>query len=255
MNKEALSIIKDLETAEIALARVKLFVEQTQPPAAPPQTPTFIERNIVTDFGAIGDGKTDANPAFTAFNTWGRQQTLPVRLILPAGEYAFVGPGSGNWIARRIKKLTVVGDGATLSDGNGTGNGFFLGGGGVWESGLHSARVETVAAGADSVKLLDPSKAAIYTVGSWAMMAGLDMIGYGYPPNPAFFEYVQITAIDAVNGIVTFSKPLRNEYKSTWPAYWSDVQNADFLVHLDHVDQGGWATLYDLHPEWDTEID
>src|SRR5262249_54934658 len=72
---------------------------------------------------------------------------------------------------------------------------------------------------------------------------------------PAFFEYVQITAIDAVNGIVTFSKPLRNEYKSTWPAYWSDVQNADFLVHLDHVDQGGWATLYDLHPEWDTEID
>src|SRR5262249_16785199 len=218
--------IKDLETAEQAVARVKeAIMKKRRPPPPPPPPvpppPTFVERNIVTDFGAVGDGKTDANPAFTAFNIWARQQPLPVRLILPAGEYAFVGPGSGNWFARGIKNLTVTGYGATLSDGNGTGNGFFLAGGGVWGSGPHSARIETVAAGTDSVKLLDPANAAIYTVGSWAMMAGLDMIGYGYPPNPAFFEYVQITAIDAVNGIITFSKPLRNEYKSTWPAYWS----------------------------------
>src|SRR5262249_14645090 len=73
-----------------------------------------------------------------------------------------------------------------------------------------------------------------------------------YTPNPAFFEFAQITAIDAINGIVTFSKPLRNEYKSTWPAYWSTSSPG---ASIEQVDQGGWATLYALHLEWDTEVE
>src|SRR5262249_23531933 len=250
------SMIADLETAEQALGRLReTIMKKRRPPPPPPPPvpppPTFVERNI-SDFGAVGDGQSDVNPAFTAFNVWAREQTLPVGLILAPGEYALVGPGSGNYFARGVKHLTVVGPGATLSDGNGTGNGFFLGGGGVWEFDQHSARIETVSAGSDSVKLLDPAHAAIYRVGSWAPVAGLDIIGYGYPPNPAFSEYVQIVAIDAVNGIIRFAAPLRNHYESTWPAYWSTSSPG---ASFENVDQGGWATLYDLRPEWDTEVE
>src|SRR5262249_26733115 len=49
-----------------------------------------------------------------------------------------------------------------------------------------------------------------------------------------------------------FAAPLRNHYESTWPAYWSTSSPG---ASFENVDQGGWATLYDLRPEWDTEVE
>jgi hypothetical protein len=86
-----------------------------------------------------------------------------------------------------------------------------------------------------SVTLLTPRQASLFQVGNWALIAGLDMMGYGHPSNTAFFEYVQITAINPNTGAITFAAPLRNGYKSTWPLY--------FAGNANQTDQGGPATL------------
>jgi hypothetical protein len=220
----------------------------TAPEPAPAQTTTA--KNIVTDFGAKCNGVGNDNAAFTAFNTWARTQTLPITLTIPSGSvcmFSTTTGASGNWFAKGIKNLLVIGYGATISDNNGDGNGVFLGGIGVINAILHSSRVATVAAGATTVTLLNASESSRFKVGNWALMTGLDLMGYGYPPNPAFFDYVQITAINAGTGAITFAAPLKNGYKSTWPLYWAGNALA--------TDQGGPATLYALDPSWDTQVE
>jgi hypothetical protein len=66
--------------------------------------------------------------------------------------------GSSNWIARGIKNLLVLGYGATISDNNGNGNGFFLGGFGLYGDNYHSSRVVTVLGGATTVTLNNRSR-------------------------------------------------------------------------------------------------
>jgi hypothetical protein len=129
----------------------------------------------------------------------------------------------------------------------GNGNGFFLGGFGQFGDNAHSARLATVAAGANIVTLLTPTRASLFRVGNWVLITGLDMMGYGYPTNAAFFEYVQITAINPNTGAITFATPLRNGYKSTWPLY--NAGNAF------QTDQGGPATFFALDPSWNTQVE
>ena len=220
----------------------------TTPPTGPTTAPTTLAKNIVTDFGAKCDGVADDAPAFAAFNTLAKNQMLPVVLTIPSGStcmFLSEGTGSaGKWFAKDIKKLLVMGYGATIST---LGSGFFLGGRGIIQDNAHSARLATVAAGASSVQLLMASQTSLFKVGNWALLSGFDMMGYGYPPNPAFFEYVQITGVNPATGNVTFAVPLKNGYKSTWPLYWSG--------NAFEADQGGPATLYALDPSWDTEVE
>jgi hypothetical protein len=228
-------------------------------PPAPPSTPTptpapTVVKNIVTDFGATCNGARNDNAAFTAFNSWAKTWQArnygQIELDIPSGSVCMFTNSSktqGNWFARGIKNLLVVGYGATLSDNNGNGNGFFLGGFGQFGDNAHSARLATVAAGANTVTLLTPTQTSTFRVGNWVLITGLDMMGYGYPTNPAFFEYVQITAINPNTGVITFAAPLRDGYKSTWPLY-----NAGSAFQAD---QGGPATLYALDPSWDTQVE
>jgi len=220
--------------------------------STPPPTPTTIGKNIVTDFGAKCNGVTDDGPAFARFNTWARRQTLPVVLIIPTGlTCTFKTWGAGSWFAKGIKKLTVSGYGATLSDNNGAG-GFWLAGIGQYQDNKHSARLETVSAGSSSVKLKDLTKSSRYTVGNWALITGYDLQGLwnvpgNFPSNQHYFEYVQIVGKDPTTGVITFAAPLNNTYKSTWPNYNSGSAS--------EVDAGGPATLYALDPSWDTEVE
>jgi hypothetical protein len=224
----------------------------TSPSASP--SPSLVAKNIVTDFGATCNGAGNDNAAFTAFNSWAKtwqaSNSGQIELDIPNGSVCMFTNRSntmGNWFARGIKNLLVVGYGATLSDNNGTGNGFFLGGFGQFGDNAHSARLATAAAGANTVTLLSPTQAFLFKVGNWALITGLDMMGYGYPSNPAFFEYVQITAINPNTGAITFAAPLRNGYRSTWPLY--NAGNAF------QADQSGPATLYALDPSWNTQIE
>lgn len=214
------------------------------PPTSGSPPPSFVAKNIVTDFGAKCDGLADAAPAFAAFNTWARAQTLPVQLTIPSGSVCSFRTAAAQWWAKGIKNLLVLGYGATISN---DGGGFFLGASGVVQDNAHSARLATVAAGSSSVKLLTAGQTSLFAVGRYALITGFDLMGYGYPPNPHFFEYVQITGVDPGTGTVTFGAPLKNTYKSTWPLYFA---GSNF-----EADQGGPATLYALDPSWDTTIE
>jgi hypothetical protein len=209
-----------------------------------------VVKNIVTDFGCTCNGVADDNAAFAAFNTWALNWQATnsglIELYMPPGSIAVVRSGAGRAFAVGIKQLLVVGDGATLSDG-GTGEGFFLGSNGVIQDNAHSARTATVAAGATSVMLVTSSQTSLFTAGNWALMAGLDMQGNGYPPNPAFFDYVQVAGVNSETGVVTFTAPLQNSYESTWPVYQPGSS--------DSTDLGGPATLYALDPTWTCSIE
>jgi hypothetical protein len=208
------------------------------------EVPAFVSKNIVTDFGAKCDGVTDAAPAFAKFNSWARTETLPVQLTIPSGSVCSFRTERAKWWAKGIKNLLVLGYGASIRN---DGGGFFLGGSGIYQDSAHSARLATVVAGASSVKLLTASQTSLFAAGRYALITGFDLQGYGYPPNPHFFEYVQITGVDPETGAITFAEPLKNTYKSTWPLY--------FTGSRFEADQGGPVTLYALNPSWDTTIE
>lgn len=217
-----------------------------------PTTQLVVSKDIVKDFHAICDGKTDAAPAFAAFNKWAVTQTTMVQLTIPSGSVCAFTSYLGQWWTKGIKNLLVIGYGATLTNNGGSGPGFFLGGRGQISDNRHSARLATVAAGSSKVQLLTSGQASMFTVGSYALITGFDLQGvwqapYGYPSNPHWFEYVKVTAVDANAGIVTFAAPLKNTYKSSWPVYNSGSQF--------EVDAGGPATLYALDPSWDTQVE
>lgn len=217
-----------------------------------PTTQLVVSKDIVKDFRAICDGKTDAAPAFAAFNKWAVTQTAMVQLTIPSGSVCAFTSNAGLWWAKGIKNLLVVGYGATITNNGANSPGFFLGGKGQFADNLHSARLATVAAGSSKVQLQTPKQASLFTVGSYALITGFDLQGiwrapYGYPSNPHWFEYVKVTSVDISAGTVTFAAPLKNTYKSTWPNYNSGNQF--------EVDAGGPATLYALDPSWDTQVE
>jgi hypothetical protein len=221
-------------------------------PPTPP-SPSFVAKDIVTDFGAQCNGVTDDAPAFVKFNRWAKTQTLPVQLTIPSGATCAFLSSVGQWWAKDIKQLLVLGYGATITNNNNTGGpGFFLGGRGVIQDNAHSARLATVSAGSSSITLLNPSQTSLFSVGRYALIAGFDLQGlwhspYGYPPNPHFFEYVKIASVDTTTGMITFETSLRNTYKSTWPNFNSGSRF--------EVDAGGPATLYALDSSWDTTVE
>lgn len=214
--------------------------------------PLVVTKDIVKDFRAICDGKTDAAPAFAAFNRWAVTQTALIQLTIPSGSVCAFTSEAGAWWTRGIKNLLVIGYGATLTNKGSNNPGFFLGGTGQYQDNRHSARLETVAAGSSKVKLLTPAQTSLFTVGGYALITGFDLQGvwqapYGYPSNPHWFEYVKVISVDPNTGTVTFAAPLQNTYKSTWPLYNSGSQF--------EVDAGGPATLYALDPSWDTQVE
>ena len=135
----------------------------------------------------------------------------------------------------------------TNSSGAALPYGAFLGGLGQIQDGNHSARVASVAAGSNYVTLIDPSKTSLFKVGNYALMAGVDMMAYGFPSNPYYFQYVKVIAINPTTGVIAFDAPLTDSYKSTRPNYVSGSASSP--------DQGGPATFYAFDPSWDMEVE
>lgn len=204
------------------------------------------------------DGVTDNTTAFDAFvswaiNTWQITHTGLIELFIPSGSNCSLTTFDVTFSG--IKKLLVNGYGAALS-----GTYFHLGGSGQYQDGSHSTRIVTTSMGATQTtfNLASTSQptacnsnatcAALFTVGGWAFISGIDLqTGVGFPSNPFYFQYVQVTNINPSTGVVTFTPPLTDAYKSTWPSY----NSGGFLV----PDGGGPATLYVLNPGWDIEIE
>lgn len=102
------------------------------------------------------------------------------------------------------------------------GGGFAFGTKGQPNDAAHIATVVTVAAGATSVTLTDPTQTSKFTVNTWNVITGANTQGGGDPINMLFHEFVFVTAIDSTPasptyGKITFQSPLKFGYKSTWP--------------------------------------
>lgn len=196
--------------------------------------------NFVSTYGGIGDGSTSNATALSSFNTAYAAFTGRTQLIIPPGDYNF--PTGFTFGALGGSKLTISAYGATLRGSVGT-NGF--GGSGPNNDNTHNAKFTTTSAGASTISLVTSGQTSLFTAGKWVLVTGIDMQGYGYPQNPGLFEFKKIASIGS--GTMTFTEPLINSYKSTWPNYApGDSVN---------LDQGGAANVYVLRDPWDQEIE
>lgn len=238
---------------------------------------------------ATCNGVADDAQAFADFNSWanltwqasfsglvemyippGKSCSLPTDVTLTASSfdpgcatpttYGFdCSWGSGRW-SKGIKKFLMNFFGSSVTASGGVI--FFLGAAdGICHRGLAAtngcdARTATASTGATSVTLLNTSLCSRFTVGNYVVMTGYDMqglylpsSGYGYPPNPSFYDYaiVTSTASCAGSGVINLDRALTNDYKSTWPL---NCPGSSF-----EADCGGPATLYALPVWWNVEAE
>jgi hypothetical protein len=193
---------------------------------------SIVERDLVTDF----DGH------FGAWNAWYRcMPTYPVKLTIPEGSFgdrdvgdhlADCGPYDGAYLQTKPYEATVEGAGSSLT----TLEFAALFNGGLPSTGGMQPKIETALEGATSVTLKDAAQAVNFPVDQWVCITGIDMQGYGYPQNPYFHDWCQVTGVDLETGIINLDRPLRFTYKDTWPQF----NTADIYS----PDPGGPATIY-----------
>jgi hypothetical protein len=213
---------------------------------------------------AVCDGVADNAAAFASFNRWARAtktnangQLIELQV---SGVCNFMTGNAPTFSG--LRKARLMGYGATFKSNNNQPALGAAGGAtpaGICHKGLAdargcSARIASVSPGATSVMLLDTSLCSRFTAGRWAVVTGFDLQGgfnspYGYPPNPHFFDYVQISSTSNCRstGQISFSPALTNSYLSTWPHFNSG--------NAFEADQGGPATIYALDANWGGEVD
>jgi hypothetical protein len=197
--------------------------------------------NINDSFGAVGDGVADDGPAFQRFTK--AYQGKEVCLFLPPGKHYRSG---SNWLGlwMGIKKLTIIGYGATLDAINSFG--------GVNDSASYttalSGFIATANAGDTQLTLSDIGDASKFTGGDWIMVGALSMEvgGNSIPPTFQYFEYVQITTISGTT--VFLDSPLKGgPYKSTYPYYTA--------TNTSGQNEGGPARIYRMpRGTWDADF-
>src|SRR6185436_17873362 len=96
-----------------------------------------------------------------------------------------------------------------------------------------------------------------FSIGDWIMFGGLDTQGQwafaiGFPPNQTYFEWRQITNVNAGTGVITLDRPLTNTYLDTWPNYNTGTNF--------EADNGGPATIWTVgagvaNGTWNTTLE
>lgn len=187
-----------------------------------------------------GTGASTADyTAFKAFHDWALLQSGWVGLTLPpspSGKY-YGARGSYTFAANQpffgIPKLVVRGHGAAMNG---------LHGAAFTNTNINTrAAIETVAAGSITVTLVDIEDADMFDVGGMVLFGGIDLQGFGYPPNPHYFEWRRIVAINGA--VITLDEPLTNGYRSDWPDYFTGNQ-----FELGGL---GAGTIVKTLPGWD----
>lgn len=227
--------------------------------------PWNANKNIKTDFHAVGDGVTDDSVPFRNYRSYGRVYNNDShRLNIPAGSYylPIAGINDGYDFSANIRNLTVAGEGIGVTTLQGI---TFGGREGPFDDGtghqaivgedIASTRIETCGVGSTAIKLVDITKVSIFAPSystrslssrTWLLISGFDMQASGSPTNPRFMEFNEVRSIDAVNGIIYLMTPLKYGYRSTYPEF----ETGD-ATHLDH---GGPATVYRLNPSFEADL-
>ena len=169
---------------------------------------------------------------------------------LSGSTYLQINPGTYNCTSWNLastggngRQLTVAGYGVTITSNPGNAN-TFANPTGPYNDFSHNAKFTTTSAGNNTITLVTSGQTSLFTAGKWVLVTGIDMQGYGFPNNPGFFEFKKIQSIGS--GTLTFTEPLINSYKDTWPSYNT---GSGF-----QIDMGGPGNVYVLRDSWDQEI-
>lgn len=196
----------------------------------------------ILDFSTFGgspgaSGATNL-AAVSAFNS--AYAALSGRTLLRIAPGTYTSSSGWFWAQSGIagSSLTIHGYGVTLAP-TGTPSNSFNGSGGINTSGNQEARFVTSNVGDQTITLVTSGQTSRFSVGQWCMVSGIDMQGYGDPPNLGIFEFAKIQSIGT--GTLTFTAPLTNAYKDTWPNYLTG--------------RGGPATVYPMQGFWDQSIE
>jgi len=197
------------------------------------------------DFSSFGgspgaSGATNL-AAVSSFNTAYAALSGRTRLYVPPGTYnSSAGFNFANTAGIAGSQLVIEAYGVTFTAAGGNVNGVAINAGIV--QGADNAKetlIDTVLSGASTVTLKTAGQTSRFSVGQWCCVSGINMQGAGDPPNLGIFEYRKILSIGT--GALTFTEPLVNSYKDTWPVYTAG--------------RGGPATVFPMQGFWDQEVE
>ena len=191
--------------------------------------------------GSPGASGSTNTAAIASFNTAYAALSGRTRLYIAPGTYNLsAGMNFADTIGVAGSRLTIEAYGVTITAPNGQSNsvanftGIVQGADNAKET-----RINTATAGDSTVTLVTSGETSRFSAGKWCCVSGLDMQGYGDPPNTGVFEFKQIQSVGS--GTITFTSPLVNTYKSTWPFYAAG--------------RGGPATIFPMQGFWDQEVE
>lgn len=192
-------------------------------------------------FNAACDGTTNDAAAVTAWLSYGVSLgTAQAKLYLPPGSNCALTDGTTQ-ITSGIKNTVVWGYDASFKI-TGVASNLWIGGSGLFDDNTHSALIQTVSAGSNTVTLVTAADSSIFTVGDWILVDNIAIQQAGYPPNFQTLEYKLITAITGTTTkVITLDSPLTNSYLSTLPA-------------PNDAEHGGPATIHLLSSNWNTNV-
>ncbi|WP_294540092.1 hypothetical protein [uncultured Rhodoblastus sp.] len=184
-------------------------------------------------------------------------------ILHPGSTYRF-SPGVYNLTTPRflygVRNIEVIAYGASFRNVNAGKFGysdlyasFYIGSGSVFHPmndgnldlsrATSGERIHTVRAGDTAVWLLRPEKAADFSPGGWALVHWFSRQEQGFPPNPAYFDYVRIVAANGDVGLLTLDRPLTFDYKAIAPddaspkeTYGGTATGAARVLCLDRPD-------------------
>ena len=195
--------------------------------------------NFATYGGATANSAAANSTAVDTFNTAYAAMSGQTLLIINPGTYNFNGINFANTVGIAGSRLTISAYGATLVAAAGT-QGVAIGAGIVQGAdNAKETRINTISAGAATVTLKTAGETSRFSVGQYCCVGGVNMQGAGDPPNLGIFEFAKILSIGV--GTLTFTAPLVNSYKDTWPLYT--------------LGRGGPATVFPMQGFWDQEVD
>jgi len=198
--------------------------------------------NIV-NFSSYGGSPANSasvnSTAVNAFNTAYAAMSGRTLLIINPGTYNFNSFNIANTPGIAGSRLVISAYGVTISAAVGT-QGVAVGAGIVQGSdNAKETRINTIVLGNNTVALVTAGETSRFSVNQYCCVSGINQQGAGDPPNLGIFEFKKIQSIGV--GTLTFTEPLLNSYKDTWPAYT--------------VGRGGPATVFPMQGFWDQEVE
>jgi hypothetical protein len=222
-----------------------------------------VSKDYVADYGADNTDTSDNCPELATFGTFAKLQgTDPVTLTIPAGTFkhdATAGSGgAAQFFLKGVTFATVQGAGKVggptgttfrIPQTNSWSPPFFGGEGQHFGTSWVAKKIATVAAGSTSIFTVTAADAALYPVGRWVQITGIDLQGvidgnYGFPTNAQFFDYAKVVSNDSGTGEIALDRALSDSYKSTWALQYDGVVGSG-------NPQGGPGYVYLMHSSFE----